>query len=272
MPPAEAVFPAQTASCSGPDWGGCLLLAENTLAMGLAALQCWTRSSGSQKYSLLHWLIPSFQLTWRGSKWGVCNAQLWGVHQMDGASPQHTPTQGTSQCVLYLPSFYLQMEVTCCHFSYTVMLHKPAGLWNKCCCLVLCPQSSWLMPASQWPSRKQLREPVQAKVQPISGGFLLQSWAEAGGKSGVFLLMHMLMSLHVKCKGYDSLRDLNHNQGFAGPAWKQAGPGIFYLQVFAHFLTHPRSIKDVRVDSILQYKEVVGLRFLPPFCYSAATM
>lgn len=40
MPPAEAVFPAQTASCSGPDWGGCLLLAENTLAMGLAALQC----------------------------------------------------------------------------------------------------------------------------------------------------------------------------------------------------------------------------------------
>lgn len=163
--------------------------------------------------------------------------------------------------------------MTFCIFSYTEILHKPAGLWNKCCCLLSCPQSSWLTPLSQWPSRKQLREPVQAKVQPISGGFLLQSWAEAGGKSRVFLLMHMLMSVHMKCKGNNTLRDLNHRQHFAGPAWKQVGPGVLYWQAFAHFLTHPRSIKNVIVDSILQYRGVLGLRFLPPspllfFCNS----
>lgn len=68
--------------------------------------------------------------------------------------------------------------------------------------------------------------------------------------------------------------DLNHRQHFAGLAWKQAGLGVLYLQAFAHFLTHPRSIKDVIVDSILQYKGVPGLRFLLPspllfFCSSA---
>lgn len=63
--------------------------------------------------------------------------------------------------------------------------------------------------------------------------------------------------------------DLSLRQGFAELPWKCREPGILYLQFFlmpSQFQprrTYPRSLRDVAVESILQFKGEIGPRFPP---------
>lgn len=82
------------------------------------------------------------------------------------------------------------------------------------------------------------------------------------------LLVEVLVHIDVDD---DSRSGLSHRRRFAELQWKWREPGIPYLLFFFLFPAqfqpqeaHPRSLRDVAVDSILQFKGGLGRRFPPP--------